>query len=280
MTWLVIDGNNWFAQCDYASPKYGAANFIGRLNTLREQVEHSLTAVCWDSGVSFRTQLSSKYKAHRTLKPIDYQARLSRTRDAVAGQSDILSLSEPGFEADDLIATLVRCAHDEGERCVIFSADADLHQLLVAGRVSQVTQITRASPKRLTFKTMTAEGLEEKTKVTPQQWIDYRTMCGDKSDGIDGCSGLGAVSAAEILRCCGSLEHFYRSPLSPRITQRQRDALLAFREQIPLKRQLLTLIDDCPAAVQSIASYLLAGGLITDPADADPANCIHSEMSA
>lgn len=258
MTWLAIDGNNWFAQCDYASPQYGAANFIGRLNTLLEQVEHSLVAICWDEGPSFRHQLSGKYKAGRALKPIDYQARLTRTRNAVSEHPGVLSISDPGFEADDLIATIVRCGHDEGERVIIFSADADLHQLLVAGRVSQVTQITRATPQKLAFRTMTAEALEQKTNVTPQQWVDYRTICGDKSDGIDGCPGLGANAAAKVLRACGSLDRFFMSPLSPNITQRQRDLLLAYRDQIPLTRRLITLIDDCPAALAAVSKHTAA----------------------
>lgn len=251
--YLLIDGSNWFAQCDYASPDSGTRNLLGRLETLRSQVDHTLIAVCWDEGQSFRVGISSKYKAHRASKPDGYHTRLSHARVAVGSLPGVLSVAESGCEADDLIATLVRCAHDEGERAVIFSADRDLYQLLVDGRVSQVTQVNRISRQALQFVTMTAERLKQKFKVTAEQWIDYRAIIGDKSDGIDGCPGLGPIAASNVLTSCGTLEGFYRSPLSPKLTPRQREALLAYRPQLPDKRRLLTLVDDCVTAIDGVA---------------------------
>lgn len=260
---LIIDGSNWFAQCDYASPDSGTRNLLGRLETLRGQVEHSLVAVCWDDGDSFRTIISSKYKAHRAAKPDGYHTRMSHAQVAVGSLAGVLSLSQPSYEADDLIATLVRCAHDEGERAVIFSADRDLHQLLVPGRVTQVTQVNRISRVALQFVTMTAERLEQKYQVTPEQWIDFRAIIGDKSDGIDGCPGLGAIAAANVLRCCGTLDGFYRSPLSPKLSQRQRDALLSYRPELPDKRRLLALCDDCTVALGAMASLRASAGEVS-----------------
>lgn len=252
--YLLIDGSNWFAQCDYASPDSGTRNLLGRLETLRAQVAHTLIAVCWDDGDSFRTIIDSRYKAHRAAKPDGYHARMSHARVAVGSLPGVLSLSQPAYEADDLIATLVRCAHHEGERAVIFSADRDLHQLLVTGRVTQVTSVNRINRELLQFVTMTAERLQQKYKVTADQWVDFRAIIGDKSDGIDGCPGLGAIAASNVLTCCGTLDGFYRSPLSPRLSQRQRDALLAYRPQLGDKRRLLTLVDDCSAALTAVAA--------------------------
>jgi 5'-3' exonuclease len=262
MPWLIIDGNNWFAQCDYASPQASTRNLLARLETLRNQIPHSLVAICWDCGQSFRNSLSSKYKSHRITKPDDYHHRLANTRRAIADHPDVLSLSVDGFEADDLIATLVQFALDEGEKAIIFSADSDLHQLLLAGRVTQVTHVTRINPQELRFNVISSTGLETKYQVVPQQWIDYRAIVGDKSDGIDGCRGLGPTAAAEVLRCCGSLDRFYASPLSPRITAKQRDSLIAFRDELPLKRQLLTLVGDVPLPKGAIENHILRVALL------------------
>lgn len=246
MTWLLIDGNNWFAQCDYAAPGNSDRTLLYRLQTLTSQVEHSLVAVCWDSGRSFRSDLCSSYKAHRAAKPDDYKQRLANARRIIAEQPGVHSLACEQYEADDLMATMVRIAQYEGERAIMFSADCDLHQLLVHGTVSQVTQVTRETPTKLRFATTTAATLQQRYKVRPDQWVDYRCIVGDKSDGISGCPGLGRVAAAEVLRVYDSLDRFYLSPLAARVTARQRTSLLAFRDQLPLKRRLLTLVDGAP----------------------------------
>ncbi|QDV23358.1 5'-3' exonuclease [Aureliella helgolandensis] len=246
MAYLLIDGNNWFAQCHYATPSEAAATFQRRLQTVLEQIPHSLAVVCWDEGPTFRHTLSTQYKAHRGDKPEGYYDSLAITRQLVDDESGAESFGCQRFEADDCIASMVRIAHDEGEMAILFSADRDLHQLLVTGIVSQVVGMKRVTPNRLSFDAITAEGLLDKYGVKPMQWIDYRAIVGDTSDGIAGCFGLGKAAAAEVLRRCNTLEGFFQTPFAAKISQRQRTALTNYRSELPLKRQLLTLVSDVP----------------------------------
>lgn len=247
MTWLLIDGNNWYARDWFASEKEAPGNFVRRLADLRSQVEHSRVAICWDARSSFRHELSEGYKAKRAAKPDGFYGNMNDLRNELATVAGVASFEVEGFEADDLLSALVRNALDEGEKAIVFSSDRDLHQCLAAGLVSQVTQVSRLKPGSLSFSVMTADKLEkEYYGVKPWQWVDYRIMVGDQSDSISGCPGVGPKSAAEVLRACQTLDAFFAQPFLPKLSPKQRSTLLAFRDQVDLRRRLITLVEGAP----------------------------------
>lgn len=255
--WLIIDGNNWFAQCELANPQpgNGVGNFLRRLHTLRRQVEHSQCFVAWDSPRSFRHDLLDSYKAGRSVKPPSYHAGLAECQSRVRQLLGGTSLVAAGYEADDVIASLSRWADGEGERTAIFSADKDLHQLLAPDRVTQITQVTRYSVDRLQFVTMTATALEKRFGVSSSQWVDYRVLTGDKSDGLAGCPGIGDRAAAELLRAVGTLDAYYRDTQSrwkTTLTPRKLAAIDQYRDQVPLVRRLVRLVDSVPLAIGNV----------------------------
>lgn len=242
--WTLIDGNNWYARDFFASGPSAPGNFIRRLDDLIAQLSPERVAIAWDTR-SFRHDISPSYKAHRSPKPDGFASALTELQNTLALR-DIYSYSSDGFEADDLLAAMAASAIDEGIKAMIFSSDRDLHQCLVSGRVNQVTAVGRRDRHTLDFTITTADLLHKANYVHPHQWIDYRSMLGDKSDNITGCPGVGPAAAAEVLRACGSLDGFYANPLAPRITARQRESLLAFRERLPDVQALLTLRIDAP----------------------------------
>ncbi|MEM7317183.1 MAG: 5'-3' exonuclease H3TH domain-containing protein [Planctomycetota bacterium] len=245
MTWLLIDGNNWFAQCFYASPEHAEGNFDRRLATLRNQVAHSRCVVCWDSPRSWRCDLSPSYKAHRDSKPATFGDRLIETKKRVACIDGVDSFQVETFEADDLIATLVCDASHEGEKAILFSADADLHQLLCEGSVTQVTKVQRDTPNHLVFTTISAARLHEKYGVHPWQWIDYRCLVGDSSDGIRGVQNVGPKAASQILSSC-TLDEFVENPWRANVKPKVQSNILNDRESFNQRRRLLTLVSNVP----------------------------------
>lgn len=246
MTWLLIDANNWFAQCDYANPSGSGGTFQRRLETLLGQVPHSRAVLCWDGGKSWRCELSPAYKAHRGAKPEGFGRRLEELRGRLAEQHE--SLRVASFEADDLIATLVTDAQHEGEQAIVFSADADLHQLLLPEWVTQVTKVSRRTHNAHDFSVVTASRLVDKYGVKSGQWVDYRAIVGDASDGIKGCPGLGKDSARKLLQWQPTLDAALdaRNRWSAPITDRQMRALVAYQPQLQTKRKLLTLVHNVP----------------------------------
>jgi DNA polymerase I len=249
MTWLLIDGNNWFAQCEYACPGMGAGNFKKRLDTVLGQLEHTKAFVCWDGGKSWRCEVDQQYKAHREAKADWYRSSLTSLQEEIRQRDSVVSVVAESYEADDLLATLVSFATAEGEKSILFSADKDLHQLLVEGSVTQVTKLTRTTATRMQFETISAQRLHDSYGVWPYQWVDYRSIVGDGSDGIKGCPGLGPKAAQLILQACGLLDKYYDSDelrWKCRLTPRQRTLLDNYKAQLPHKRRLLELCDSVP----------------------------------
>jgi DNA polymerase-1 len=244
MSWLLIDGNNWFAKDFFAAGELGIRTFLNRLRDVRNDLEPELVAVCWDSE-SFRKQLSESYKAHRGEKPPGFDKGLAELRLEVESLG-LLSYAVPGFEADDLLATIAATAVDEGMQAMVCSADRDLHQTLAAGLVNQVLSVKRTTQIKLAYQVITAKDLKSQYGVHPHQWVDYRSMTGDSSDGIKGCVGIGPKAAVEVLSAFDSLDEFYANPFAARLSDRQRNLLLAFRAELPGVRRLIRLRRDAP----------------------------------
>lgn len=247
MTWLLIDGNNWFAQCEYACPGAGPTNMCRRIETVLGQVEHSRAVVCWDGLKSWRREVCAEYKAQRAAKDDTFRSSLLKAHAAAGKLAECVCVE--AYEADDLISTLASWAKGEGEKAILFSADKDLHQLLEAGQITQVTKVTRTSVSRCTFNTMTADNLFETYRIKPWQWVDYRIIVGDKSDGIKGCPGLGPAAAQSVIEKCDSIDDYYENQTKRwkcNLTSKQRTSLDNFRDQVAKKRKLMTLCDAVP----------------------------------
>lgn len=258
--YLIIDGTNWFAHFYYTNLDNVSDNWHRRLNDIRNQLPHSRCVVCWDVGKSFRAEISPAYKGNRDAKPDQWHILLAKLRkqcDTVAG---VDSLGVDGYEGDDLIATAVKAADNEGERSIIFSGDRDLHQLLRKGQVTQVTSLSRRNHNTFQFVTMTADQLVKAYGVRPTQWVDYRCLVGDKSDGIAGVKGIGKMTAAKLLQWKPTIEHFYKTPWHAPLTNRERTMLLAARDDLPRLRRLLTLVDSVPLPASFFGTPQLSHG--------------------
>lgn len=241
--WILIDGNNWFCRDFFAAGNRAVDMFVRRVADVRRDRAATRVAICWDCR-SFRHDEFPGYKADRDEKPVEFILGMQDLRETLATM-DVHSFGAMGFEADDLLATLAATALDEGERATICSADRDLHQCLVDGRINQVTRVLRDGAQ-LRYEVMTAALLKSQFGVHPHQWVDYRSIVGDKSDGIKGCPGLGAKVAGAVLSRFDDLERFFAEPFVAPITTRERALLLAHAKHLPALRTLLTLRRDAP----------------------------------
>lgn len=225
--WLIIDGNNQVHTTAHgtrgdckATPRYVAS----RIEKLVEWICPTNVITAWDSGRSFRNDLLPTYKSGRTKLPgIDQAIRTTQRMIQDAGHRVFKS---EGFEADDIIATVVKDALETGANAVIYSADKDLHQLLVRDHVSQLLHASFRD-KHLTFDWLTAHDLFADTGVTPSQWVEYRCLTGDESDNVKGVPLIGPKTAAQILAACQTLDQFYADPFRAPINKRQHSKMIA-----------------------------------------------------
>ncbi|TWU18017.1 5'-3' exonuclease [Allorhodopirellula heiligendammensis] len=244
---ILIDGNNMVHR-DFHATKDNPGRFVPgierRIAAIRELWKPIEIVVAFDSGRTFRHDLFAGYKAGRTPAP-EVADCLERAM-ALLLDLCVPCVAATGFEADDVIATLARRATLLEQRAVIVSADKDLHQCIVPGSVTQVTAMRR-SGSALDCDVINADRLQAKYGVTPAQWVDYRVMIGDKSDGIDGIKGVGPATAREILKHHAGLDEFFRREEGQFLTAKEkagRRLVKDSRHRVARLRQLLTL-DRC-----------------------------------
>jgi len=204
------------------------------LKTLREE-DPDYCAVVFDArGKTFRHAVYRDYKAGRDAQPEDLSVQIPLAREIVAALA-LPILEVPDFEADDVIATLVRGA-PAGARVSVVSTDRDLMQL-VDERVQLIDGIRdrRYGPAEV----------EARFGVPPAQVLDLRALVGDKSDNIPGVRGIGEKGAAQLIREWGDLETLI-AHTSEIKAKRAREALSAHADDARLSKQLSTLRDDVP----------------------------------
>jgi DNA polymerase-1 len=218
------------------------------LKLLREREPRRVLVAMDSRERSFRRELYGPYKANRPPAPPDLEQQMKRVRQIVDawGMSPI---EVSGFEADDIIATVVARARDEGLRVVMVSADKDLLQLV--------------GPDVLMYDTMRdkvfgPEETREKLGVEPGQVRDLLALMGDSSDNVPGVPSVGQKTAARLLGDYGSLEGIYDHLASIK-QQALRERLASHREDALTSRELVTLREDVPIDDEVLAQVYDGG---------------------
>ncbi|UCF46725.1 MAG: DNA polymerase I [Myxococcales bacterium] len=230
------------------------------LKLLREREPHGVIVAMDSKEKSFRKELYQPYKANRPPAPPDLQQQMIRVRE-IAEAWGMSPIEAAGFEADDIIATLVGLARAKGIRVVIVSADKDLLQLVGPDVVMYDT---------MRDKVFGIAETKEKLGVAPAQVRDLLALMGDSSDNVPGVPSVGQKTAAKLLHDYGNLEgiyenldHITRKALKAKLTEHREDALTS--------RELVTLRDDV-AVDADLVTRPYAGG------DAGMLRAIFSEL--
>ncbi len=191
-------------------------------------------AVIFDAGRrTFRNDIYADYKANRPEPPEDLIPQFPLVRDATRA-FNVSCIEEPGFEADDLIATYARIAREAGAKVTIVSSDKDLMQLVVDGKVELFDTMKN---KRIG----SAEVLE-KFGVPPSKVIEVQSLAGDSTDNIPGIRGIGVKTAAELINQYGDLETLLKR--AGEIKQpKRRESLIEQADMARISKKLVTLDD-------------------------------------
>jgi 5'-3' exonuclease len=177
---------------------YGFCRFIG---DFMEQVRPQHMAVAFDESLttSFRSAIYPAYKANREPAPDDLKRQFVLCRRFVKALG-VMHCSDPGYEADDLIGTLVTLGRAQGRPSTIVSRDKDLTQLLT--KVDVFWDF--AGKGKLGY-----DRIPDVFGVWPEQIADFLALAGDAVDNIPGVPGVGKKTASALLQHFGSLENIY-----------------------------------------------------------------------
>ncbi len=249
---MLLDGNSLAFRAFYALP---AENFKTRgglttnavygftamlINLLRDEAPTHIAAAFDVSRQTFRSERYPEYKANRSSTPDEFHGQIDITKE-VLNALGITVVSEPGFEADDLIATLATQGENEGYRVLVVTGDRDSLQLVsddvtVLYPRKGVSELTRFTP----------EAVVEKYGLTPEQYPDFAALRGDPSDNLPGIPGVGEKTASKWIVEYGSLQGLVDNVDSVR--GKVGDALRANLAGVVRNRELTDLVRDVPLA--------------------------------
>lgn len=205
---------------------------------LKENKMDALAVTMDERTPTFRHILYPEYKANREKAPDDLHKAVEPIKETLK-KMNIRVVSKPGYEADDVMASLALKADRENWRTVIVSGDKDLCQL-----VSPSVSILRPPKKKgeSHYTLMDRELVKEEYGVYPEQIVDYLSLLGDAADNVPGVNGIGEKSATRLLSEYVSLDGIYRH-LSD-LKESERKKLESGRENAMLSKKLVVLSTD------------------------------------
>ncbi|MEN3042574.1 MAG: 5'-3' exonuclease H3TH domain-containing protein [Fervidobacterium sp.] len=189
-------------------------------------------------GSTYRKELYDKYKIHRPETPEPLLKQIEMADELVEGFG-IKVLKLPGYEADDIIATLVSIFEKDRlkyniEEINIITSDKDMLQL-----VNENVHVWRIEKGVTDIKKYTVSEVIERFGVNPSQIKEYLALVGDTSDNIPGVPGVGEKTAIKILREFGGIEEALKN--TSKIPEKVRQTLQAYLKDYELSRKLIEL---------------------------------------
>jgi len=214
----------------------GLSTMIWKL--LREENPTHFAAT-WDApGPTFRDERFTAYKETRAPMPDDLRVQLPYVRRLFEALRVPL-LEVKGFEADDIIATLVDRLRDRPVEMMLVTADKDMLQL-VGPKVRVLTTTGRGGDRVV----LDEAGVKEKWGVSPSQIVDVLALMGDSIDNIPGVPGVGEKTAVKLVAQFGSVERLYEN--LHLVPGKLRETLATNRAKALLSHELATVSTRVP----------------------------------
>ncbi|MCI5108582.1 MAG: DNA polymerase I, partial [Candidatus Pacebacteria bacterium] len=163
---------------------------------------------CFDlQGATYRHEVFEDYKANRKEKDEDLSKQIDRSRDLFSA-FNIPIYEKEGFEADDILGTIVEQVKNEKDiEVIIASGDMDTMQL-VSGKKVKVFTLRKGLNDTVMYD---ESAVKERFGFGPELIPDYKAFRGDPSDNIPGIAGIGEKTATEVITKFGSLENVYKN---------------------------------------------------------------------
>ena len=244
----IVDSHSLIYQVFHALPEMsgpsgqpvGAVHgFVRDMVELIENKGADFLVAAFDApGDNFRHQLYEQYKADRDEMPADLQLQIpviERFLEALG----VPIVSIPGYEADDILATIARHVEAAGGECYLVTADKDCRQL-----ITERVKIYNIRKNEV----FDAAKLRETWGIRPDQVVDFQALVGDPTDNVPGVPLIGPKNAQELLTKYGTLENVLNHAHEVSGAKRKEN-LLNGRQQALLSRQLVRLDPDVPLTV-------------------------------
>ncbi len=254
---FLIDGNSLAYRAFFALPEsigtsdgrptnaiYGLASML--VKVIDEHHPQGVV-VAWDAGMSGREVTYDLYKAQRKPRPDLLREQWPHLMPLVEAFG-YTNVKVDGYEADDVIASLVRQAREQGIEVMVVTGDRDAYQLVDEG-----VRVMSTSRGITETKIYDRAAVEERYGVPPELITDLMGLRGDTSDNIPGVPGIGEKTATQLLQRFGSLEGVLASVEEISGAKRKQN-LTEHAEDARMSKQLATLQYDIETGVDLAAA--------------------------
>ncbi len=247
---MLIDGNSLTYRAFFALPPdlatasgqvtnavYGFTSML--VNLLRDHRPDAVAVAFDRPEPTFRHERLETYKANREAAPDILRQQMGLVRQVV----EVLRLpvlEAPGFEADDVIATVSEQAKQRGDEVLIVTGDRDSYQLVEDPLVRVLYNKRGVSDYAL----YDEAGIAERTGVAPADYVTYAALRGDPSDNLPGVPGVGEKTAAKLVNAYGDLDGIF-AHLDEQ-TPKLRQNLGEHEEQVRTNAEVMVLRRDVP----------------------------------
>jgi DNA polymerase-1 len=254
---FLIDGNSLAYRAFFALPEsigtsdgrptnaiYGLASMLVKII---DEHHPAGVVVAWDAGMSGREKTYDLYKATRKPRPDLLREQWPHLMPLVEAFG-YTNVKVEGYEADDVIASIVRAAREQGIEVMVVTGDRDAYQLVAEG-----VRVMSTSRGITETKIYDVAAVEERYGVPPELITDMMGLRGDTSDNIPGVPGIGEKTATQLLQQFGSLEGVLENVAEISGAKRKQN-LVEHAEDARLSRQLATLHYDIETGVDLAAA--------------------------
>ena len=252
---VLVDGHAVFHRAYHALPPLTTSRgelvnavfgFTSMLLRAIADIKPDYIAVAFDRAEpTFRHQEYTAYKAHRIAAPDELHEQLPRVKE-VLETLNIPIFELAGYEADDIIGTLVKQATENGVKgleVIIVTGDRDTLQL-----VRPLVKIYTPGKSFSQAVYYDEKIVKDKYGFEPKQLIDFKAIAGDKSDNIPGVRGIGEVGAVKLIKEYGSVEEVYKN--LDKIPEKTRKLLEESAEQAVMSKKLATIDLETPIKLE------------------------------
>lgn len=252
-TLLVVDGHSLAFRAFFALPVDNfstssgqATNAVWGFATMLAQVidaeKPDHLSVAFDvKGGTFRNEMLPQYKGTREAAPEELLTQLPLIQRMLTALG-VTYIEKPGFEGDDVIATLATMGDKAGYHTLVLSGDRDAFQL-----VDDNVTVLYPGHHFKDLKHMTPQSIIDKYKVTPAQYPDLAALRGETADNIPGVPGVGDGFAAKWINQFGSLDGICEH--ADEIGGKKGESLRANIDQVKLNRKVNALVRDVDLGV-------------------------------
>ena len=240
MSILLIDGLNLIRRVHAGVPEVSEDRDDAVLNAcvasmrraLRRHLPTHALLVMEEAGPSWRSREYPDYKKDRPPMPDDLSAGLPKIKEALR-EIGVHELAAPGFEADDVIASIAKRTSDSGAQVVILSTDKSFCQL-VSARIMLVDHFNDSIRDHA--------WIQNRYGVAPEQIADLMSLAGDPSLGIPGIRSVGVRTAARLIGEFGNLDAViaHADDIPGKLGEKLRDGI----DTLPLMHRLVSLRQD------------------------------------